>query len=122
RQELQRDEATEFDVLSLVDDTHSPTAELFDDSVVRDRLTHEFGRCAHWREWYAAVVQGVNSDGSSDKRLRVALRSRWRGRFFVWVFRTIQKITDFALADMQSMLRLAEQVPKSKTCSAKINW
>src|ERR1035438_5204273 len=35
-QELKGDEATEFYVLSLVDDTHPAAAQLLDDAVVRD--------------------------------------------------------------------------------------
>jgi hypothetical protein len=37
-QELQGDEAVEPSVLGLIDDTHSPTAELLDNAVVRDGL------------------------------------------------------------------------------------
>src|ERR1035441_6881652 len=36
RQEFERDKATDFDILSLVDDTHAATAELLDDAIVRD--------------------------------------------------------------------------------------
>ena len=38
RQELQRDRATEFGVLGLVDHTHPATAKLLQDTIVRDRL------------------------------------------------------------------------------------
>ena len=40
RKELQRDEATEFRVLGLVDHTHPTTAEFLDDAVVRDGLAN----------------------------------------------------------------------------------
>jgi hypothetical protein len=43
-------EASKLDVLSFVDDTHSPTAELLNNAVVRDRLPNELGGCAHWQE------------------------------------------------------------------------
>jgi hypothetical protein len=46
RQELQRDKATEFCVLGLVDHTHPATAELLDDAVVRDSLANR------WRTSY----------------------------------------------------------------------
>ncbi len=43
-QELESNKATELHILSLVDDTHPATAELLDDSVVRDGLTdHGWG-------------------------------------------------------------------------------
>jgi hypothetical protein len=35
-QGLESHEATEFDILSLVDDTHAAATELLDDAVVRD--------------------------------------------------------------------------------------
>jgi hypothetical protein len=38
RQEFKRDKTMEPRVLSLVDDTHAPTAQLLDDAVVRDSL------------------------------------------------------------------------------------
>jgi hypothetical protein len=37
-EELESYEATEFDILSLVDDAHPPTTEFLDDAVVRDGL------------------------------------------------------------------------------------
>ena len=40
-QELEGHEAAELHILGLVDDTHSTTAELFDDAVVRDGLADE---------------------------------------------------------------------------------
>jgi hypothetical protein len=44
-QELQGYEAVELDVLSLVDDTHTTTAQLLNDSVMRDGVVnHEDGR------------------------------------------------------------------------------
>ena len=43
-QELERDEATEFDVLGLVDDSHAATAEFLDDAVVRDGLADQSGK------------------------------------------------------------------------------
>jgi hypothetical protein len=36
--EFQSHKATEFDILSLVDDTHAAAAELLDDAIVRDSL------------------------------------------------------------------------------------
>src|ERR1039458_928883 len=44
RQEFERDKATDFDILSLVDDTHAATAELLDDAIVRDGLTDHQGQ------------------------------------------------------------------------------
>ena len=38
RQEFQSYEAAELDILSLVDDTHTTTAQLFNDAVMRDGL------------------------------------------------------------------------------------
>ena len=35
-QKLERHEASELSILSFVDDTHAPAAELLDDAVVRD--------------------------------------------------------------------------------------
>jgi hypothetical protein len=43
-QELQRDEAAEFSVLSLVDNSHAAAAEFLDDAVMRDHLPD------HWAE------------------------------------------------------------------------
>jgi hypothetical protein len=37
-QELRGDEATEFDILSLVDDTHPATTEFLDDAVMREGI------------------------------------------------------------------------------------
>jgi hypothetical protein len=45
-QELQRNETTQLGVLSLVNDTHPPTAELFNDAVARNGLAD------HWRKSY----------------------------------------------------------------------
>src|SRR5580658_1038043 len=42
-QELQSDEAAEFGVLSLVDDTHPAPTEFLDDAVVRDGLANHVG-------------------------------------------------------------------------------
>ena len=42
-QELKGDEATEFYVLSFVDHTHPPAAQLLDDAVVRDGLADHWG-------------------------------------------------------------------------------
>jgi hypothetical protein len=50
-QELEGDEATKFDILSLIDHTHSATAEFLDDAVVRDGLTDELRGTAHWRKY-----------------------------------------------------------------------
>src|SRR5215467_9002733 len=41
REELQRDKAAEICVLGLINHTHSATAELFENAVVRDRLTNQ---------------------------------------------------------------------------------
>jgi len=44
-QEFEGDEAAEVHILGFIDHTHSPTAESFDDAVVRDSLTyHEWRR------------------------------------------------------------------------------
>jgi hypothetical protein len=50
-QEFEGDEAAKLSVLSLVHHTHPSTAELLNDSVVRDGLAHELGGRNHWREW-----------------------------------------------------------------------
>jgi hypothetical protein len=47
RQELERNETTQFGVLGLVNDAHAATAELFDDAVARDGLADEFGWGGH---------------------------------------------------------------------------
>ena len=44
RQEFQRDEAAKFGVFGLVDHTHPPAAEFFDDPVVRDGLADHWSR------------------------------------------------------------------------------
>src|ERR1700746_2587125 len=42
RKKFEGDEAAKLDVLRLIDDTHTATAELFDDAVMRDGLAdHE---------------------------------------------------------------------------------
>ncbi len=46
-QELESHKAPEFDILSLVHDTHPTTAELLDDAVVRDGLADELGWSDH---------------------------------------------------------------------------
>ena len=43
-QELEGDEAAEFEVFGLVDDTHAATAEFFDDAVMRDGLADQVER------------------------------------------------------------------------------
>jgi hypothetical protein len=45
---LQGDMATEFEVFSLVDDTHPTTADLAQDAVMGNRLTHGLGGNGHW--------------------------------------------------------------------------
>ena len=45
RQEFQSDEATEFGVLRLVNDTHPTAAELFHDAIVGDRLADHLQEC-----------------------------------------------------------------------------
>ena len=59
-EEFQRNKTVQPYVLSLIDHAHTATTELFYDSVVRDGLTHELGRCAHCWKCYAAIVGGVN--------------------------------------------------------------
>jgi hypothetical protein len=43
RQELQRDESIETEILRLVDDTHAAATELLEDSAVRNRPSLESG-------------------------------------------------------------------------------
>src|SRR5260370_39877051 len=43
-QELQRHEAAEFSVLSLVNNSHAATAEFLDDAVMRDHLADHWSR------------------------------------------------------------------------------
>src|SRR5260370_29776374 len=40
---LQRDESAKFEILGLVDDTHAPATELFEDPVVRDSPANHCG-------------------------------------------------------------------------------
>src|SRR5215469_1241344 len=42
-QEFESDETVQLDVLRFIDDTHSPTAELLDDAIVRDGLADHSG-------------------------------------------------------------------------------
>ena len=67
-QELQRDEAMQAHVFSLVDHPHSATAEFLHDPVMRDGLSD------HWRESY------VCETGKSMKAVELAVcqSSRWR--------------------------------------------
>jgi hypothetical protein len=53
RQEFQRNETPKLGVLGFVDDTHSTTAKLFDDAVVRDSLAN------HWAEVLGPVIGQV---------------------------------------------------------------
>jgi hypothetical protein len=49
-QELKGYEATEPHILSLVHHTHSDTAQLLDDAVVRDDLADQLVLTSHWPE------------------------------------------------------------------------
>ncbi len=53
RQEFQCNETLKLGVLGFVDDTHSTTAKLFDDAVVRDSLAN------HWAEMLGPVIGQV---------------------------------------------------------------
>ena len=50
RQELQSDKASEFGILGLVHHTHPTAAQLFEDAVMRDRLSDKLGRHGHCGE------------------------------------------------------------------------
>ncbi len=73
RQELKGDEATEFDILGLVDHTHPAATELLDDAVVRDRLPHKLGGRNHWRDVRSDRREGQSqcSCGQALLQLRV---------------------------------------------------
>lgn len=63
REEFQSDEPVEPRVLGFIDNSHAPTAELFDDAVMRDDLPD------HWRESYAGENKQVNDTwGYYDSR------------------------------------------------------
>src|SRR5262249_45898318 len=47
-QEFEGDKTTKIGVLSFVNDTHSTTAQLLCDAVVRDGLPDKLGGCSHW--------------------------------------------------------------------------
>ena len=44
-QEFQSDETMQLQILGLIDDTHSPAAEFFDDAVMGDSLADHGLRC-----------------------------------------------------------------------------
>jgi hypothetical protein len=54
------DEAMASRVLSLVDDAHAPAADLAEDAVMGDRLTHGLGRRGHWVEMLGGRKGEVN--------------------------------------------------------------
>jgi hypothetical protein len=56
-EELERDTATEREILRFVDDAHAPAAELTRDAVVRDGLVD------HWREMLRLLTGQVNQSG-----------------------------------------------------------
>ncbi len=58
-QEFQGDEAAELGVLSLIDDTHTATAELLDDAVVRDGLADHWWANVMARSWQVNEGRGV---------------------------------------------------------------
>src|SRR5580692_5267628 len=63
RQELQDDKAVQLYVLSLVNHTHTTTAELFDDAVVRDGLADERVGGWHVEHILGRVGNQVNEEG-----------------------------------------------------------
>ena len=61
RQELQRDRPAELGVLSLVNHTHAPAAELFDDPVMGD----DFANHGHW----TGRLSGMLGDAARQVKL-----------------------------------------------------
>src|SRR5579864_1387849 len=49
--QLQYDVATQLEVFRFVYHTHAPAADLADDAVMGNRLSHGLGGRGHWREW-----------------------------------------------------------------------
>jgi hypothetical protein len=63
-QELEGNEAVEAGIFGLIDDAHTPAAELFDHAVVRDRLADHFRkRRLVWKAILWARKGQVNSGG-----------------------------------------------------------
>ena len=54
RQEFERDEAMKPGVFRFVNDAHPAAAQFFDDAVVGNRASNEWGRIGHPRKSYAA--------------------------------------------------------------------
>jgi hypothetical protein len=78
-QKLQSNKAAEFVVLGLVDDTHAATAELLDDSVVRNVLADHSRRMLRPRQ--RQVNEGVDVDCVPNDQLaknRVAVEKLFR--------------------------------------------
>jgi hypothetical protein len=59
-------------VFRLVDNTHSTTAQLFDDAVMRDGLTDHLRECYGVRS--GKSMYGLTAVGSEEARLRASLR------------------------------------------------
>jgi hypothetical protein len=59
-QKFQRDEAAKARILGLVDDTHSATAEFFDDAVVRDSLADGETGVRHVRQSLEGILSPYN--------------------------------------------------------------
>ena len=47
--EFQGDMATELEVFCLIHDTHPPAADLAEEVVMGNRLSHGLGRSGHWQ-------------------------------------------------------------------------
>src|ERR1700730_18492355 len=60
RQKLQSHEATEFDILSLIDHTHAAAADSLDDAIVRDGLAN------HWSRILRLSTEQVNESRGVD--------------------------------------------------------
>jgi hypothetical protein len=58
RRELEGDEPMQPQVLGLINDPHTPAAQLLDDAVMRDGLADELGRGSHWRESMTQSLAG----------------------------------------------------------------
>src|SRR5262249_61106135 len=66
RQEFERHETIQACVLSLVDHTHTATAKLLDDAVVRNRLSDERRGLRHLARILGAGLEQVNEAAPVD--------------------------------------------------------
>src|SRR5579859_5144586 len=69
RQELQGDQASQRDVLGLINDTHSTAAQLIQDAVMRDGLADDGGASMHSPAMLGGMVDQVNGAAASGVNL-----------------------------------------------------